>query len=93
MLTWSVFSQRGRSISMVGPAYGFAAALFTRMSIAPKRSSVASRQASASSGLPTLPVFHAMSPPISLAAASQPSALRDTIITLAPASTKRLAIP
>src|SRR5437762_1406020 len=87
MLTWNVLSNRAGSMPMVGPAYGLAAALFTRMSRPPKRSMVAATQASAVSMSPALPANTATSPPMSAAAISNPSILRAVSITLAPAST------
>ncbi len=85
-LTWMVFSQRARSTSIVGPAYGLVAALFTRTSTAPNCSSVPSTTRSMSSGLPALPAIQAAPWPISAAACSHTSALRLLIMTLAPAS-------
>ena len=62
------------------------AALFTRMSTAPKRSTVAATHAAIWSGSPALAANTALSPPISAAAASSASCLRDDSITDAPAA-------
>src|SRR3954467_12448497 len=92
MLTWNVLSNRAGSMPMVGPAYGLAAALFTRMSRPPKRSTVAATQASAISMSPAFPANTATPPPMSAAAICKPSILREVIMTLAPASTNPAAM-
>jgi hypothetical protein len=66
--------------------YGLVAALLTRTSTAPKRSTVAATHAPVASGSPALAAHHATSPDISLAAASSASALRDESMTRAPDS-------
>jgi hypothetical protein len=63
------------------------AALFTRMSTRPNRSTVAATQAAIWSGSPALAANTAVSPPavpMSSAAASRASCLRDDNITDAP---------
>ena len=65
--------------------YGFVAALFTRMSSPPNRSSVAATHASACSGSPAFATVQATSPSSAFAAASSASAFRDDSITRAPA--------
>jgi len=92
MFTWIVLSNRPGSISIVGPAYGFVAALFTRMSSRPKRSIVARTHASAASMSPALAANTAVSPFISSAAACKPSSLREVSITWAPDSTNPAAM-
>src|SRR3954451_20904239 len=92
MFTWNVLSKRDGSMPIVGPAYGLAAALLTRISSRPKRSMVAATQPSPASMSPALAANTAVSPPISAAAASRPSILRDESITLAPDSTKPAAM-
>ena len=68
------------------------------MSSAPKRSAVAATHDTASSGLPTCAATHATcssaAPPATspAAASARSPAVRDVIITLAPASAKRAAM-
>ena len=71
------------------------AALFTRMSTRPNRSTVAATQAAIWSGSPALAANTAVSPPISSAAASRASCLRDDSITDAPlpANAPAIALP
>ena len=91
-----VLSQRGTSTSIVGPAYGFVAALLMRISTLPNVESVAWTARSMSSIRPALPASNAKSPPvssvISFTASSHTSALRLVIITFAPAEANSAAI-
>ena len=73
-------------MSIVDPMYGFVAALFTRMSMPPKRSMHRSTAAAAWSGSPAFATITSTSPPISPAAASRSASLRDVRSTDAPAS-------
>ena len=73
-------------MSIVGPMYGFVAALFTRMSTPPKRSMHRSTAAAAWSGSPALAAITSTSPPISDAAASRSGSFREESSTDAPAS-------
>jgi hypothetical protein len=69
--------------------YGLVAALFTRMSTRPSRSTVAATQAPICSGSPALAAKTSSLPPavpISSAVASRASILRDDSITSAPAA-------
>src|SRR4051812_17861528 len=74
-------------MSMLAPMYGLVAALFTRMSTAPKASIVACTAASAWSGSPALAANTAtsLSLPMPAFTASSASCLRDDSITCAPA--------
>ena len=96
-LVANVFSHRGTSMSMTGPAYGLVAALLTSTSMAPNASSVASSTRSMSSTLPTWPAAYARSPPVSVRSSStvaaHESSLRLVIITLAPAAAIAEAMP
>ena len=99
--TATVLSNRLVSMPSVGPMYGLVAALFTRMSTDPRRSTVAATQASAWSGSPALaandlePWRPASTARISAAHASRASTLRDESITAAPlaASVAAIALP
>src|ERR1700689_4135489 len=62
-LTPTVFIARGTSMSIMGPKYGFVAALLTRMSTGPKRATVASTHARAASASPAFASNHATPPP------------------------------
>src|SRR6266849_2204852 len=80
-------------MSMLGPRYGFVAALLTRMSTAPNRSTVAWMQASACSGSPALAANVATLPSgIVAATSSRASALRADSMTLAPAAANDAAM-
>src|SRR5260370_28203789 len=80
-------------MSMLSPIYGLVAALLTRMSTTPNRSTVAWMQASACSGSPALAANVATLPPgIVAASSSRASALRDDSMTLAPAAAYDAAI-
>src|ERR1700736_1344282 len=80
-------------MSMLGPMYGFVAALLTRMSSTPNRSTVPCTHASAWSGAPALVAKVA---PLSLgivaATSSRASALREDNMTLAPAAANATAV-
>ena len=97
--TSNVFWARTTSMSIIGPKYGLVPALLTRMSRPPKRATVSATHDRASSGLPTWAAVQATrssgapaatSP---AAASARSSAVRDVIITFAPASTNREAMP
>src|ERR1700742_851974 len=91
-LTSKVFANRAWSCSISGPYAGLVPALFTRMSMRPKRSSVRSTQRlAASSSTAWAPTPRAFSP-ICAAAASALSCLREVITTFAPASASCQAI-
>lgn len=78
-------------MSITSPAYGLVAALFTRMSMAPRRSTHAEIAASASSGLPALAANHSL--PGTVAAASWSASSRRAVsITRAPSSVNARAI-
>ena len=72
--------------------YGLVAALFTKMSSAPKRSMVADTQARPASTSPALAANTSTSPTMSLRASTSASCLRDEIMTFAPAAAKWVAI-
>ena len=97
-LTSNVFCARTMSMSIIGPKYGLVPALLTRMSSRPKRATVAATQDCASSGLPTWAAVQAnrpsAAPPATrpATASARSSALREVIMTLAPASAKRAAM-
>ena len=97
-LTSNVFCARTTSMSIIGPKYGLVPALLTRMSSRPKRAIVPATQDSASSGFPTWAAVQATrssgAPAATrpAAASARSSALRDVIMTLAPASAKRAAM-
>ena len=96
--TSNVFCARTTSMSIIGPKYGLVPALLTRMSSRPKRASVPATQDWASSGFPTWAAVQATrssgTPPATrpAAASARSSALREVIMTLAPASAKRAAM-
>src|ERR1700691_1498517 len=93
VLTPTVFIARGTSMSIMGPKYGFVAALLTRMSTAPKRSTVASTHARAASASPAFASNHATpSPPISSATLASDAPRREEIMTRAPCATNASAI-
>jgi len=93
-LTPTVFIARGTSMSIMGPKYGFVAALLTRMSTDPKRSTVASTHARAASGSPAFASNQATpSPPISSATLASDAPRREEIMTRAPCATNASAIP
>ena len=72
-------------MSIAGPMYGLVAALLTRMSTLPKRSTVAATQASACVGVTGVGgEASATSPSMPAAASSRASCLRDESITFAP---------
>src|SRR5262245_38244951 len=78
-------------MSILGPMYGLVAALLTRMSTDPNRSTVAATHASACSGSPALAAYVATSPSIVDAASSSASCLRDDNITAAPLAARDAA--
>src|SRR5246127_2172857 len=91
-LTSKVFANRAWSWSISGPYAGLVPALFTRMSMPPKWSTVRSTQRlAASSSTAWAPTPRAFSP-ICAAAASALSCLREVITTFAPASASCHAI-
>src|ERR1700733_4060204 len=94
--TWTptVFIARGTSMSIMGPKYGFVAALLTRMSTDPKRSTVASTHARAASGSPAFASNQATPPPpISSATLASDAPRREEIMTRAPCAANASAIP
>src|ERR1700733_7112857 len=92
-LTPTVFIARGTSMSIMGPKYGFVAALLTRMSTDPKRSTVASTHARAASASPAFASNQAtLSPPISSATLASDAPRREEIITRAPFAANAWAI-
>ena len=90
--TCTVLLARDTSMPIIGPMYGFVAALLTRMSRPPRRSTVAATHASAASGSPALAANQATSPVMEPAASLSWSSLRDEIITRAPASAMAAAM-
>src|SRR5918999_3893259 len=96
-LTWTVFSALARSMSTIGPKYGFVPALLTSTSMAPNSATAASTQAAASSSLPTCAAL-ASTPTsgcavrISAATASSASCLREASTTLAPSPASAVAM-
>jgi hypothetical protein len=92
-LTPTVFIARGTSMSIMGPKYGFVAALLTRMPTDPKRCTVASTHARAASASPAFASNHATrSPPISSATLASDAPRREQIMTRAPCATNASAI-
>src|SRR5438445_3812244 len=91
-LTCTVLLARETSIPIMGPMYGLVAALLTRMSRPPRRSTVAATQASAASGSPALAANQETSPDMEAAASLSWSSFRDEIITRAPASAMAAAM-
>ena len=93
--TSTVLAARDRSMPTIGPKYGLVAALLTRMSRAPNRSTVAATHLRACSGSPALATCQATGPssPASVSAApARASAFLDDSITAAPASARRRAM-
>ena len=97
-LTSNVFWARAMSMSIMGPKYGLVPALLTRMSSPPKRATVAATHACASSGIPTWAATQATWSSVAplatspAAASARSPAVRDVIMTFAPASAKRPAM-
>src|SRR6187549_2536024 len=80
-------------VSSSGPKYGLVAALLTRPSTRPKRSTALATSASTSSALPVWQAKAAAEPSGKLAAvASRSACLREASTTLAPAATQACAM-
>src|SRR5437879_207723 len=95
-LTSKVLSQADSSTSRVGPKCGLVPALFTRMSMRPKRVITLLTSRSESSGRPTCATIARAAPAwralIRSAAASRPSSFRLEMTTLAPWSASAPAV-